>query len=67
MVILGISPPAHESAAGIVVDGKLVAAAAEERFTRVKNQGGLPERAIETVMEMAGWRWRGCRGAASWR
>lgn len=54
MVILGISPPAHESAAGIVVDGKLVAAAAEERFTRVKNQGGLPERAIETVMEMAG-------------
>jgi carbamoyltransferase len=32
----------HESAVGIVVDNRLVAAAAEERFTRVKNQGGFP-------------------------
>lgn len=54
MVILGISPPAHESAAGVVVDGTVVAAAAEERFTRVKNQGGMPRLAIEEVLRLAG-------------
>ncbi|HSU17093.1 carbamoyltransferase family protein [Longimicrobium sp.] len=54
MVILGISPPAHESAAGLVVDGTVVAAAAEERFTRVKNQGGMPRQAIQAVLDLAG-------------
>jgi carbamoyltransferase len=52
--ILGISPPNHEVAAAIVTDGRLVAAAAEERFTRVKNQGGFPTRAVESVLELAG-------------
>jgi carbamoyltransferase len=54
MVIVGLSPTAHESAVGILVDGKLVAAASEERFTRVKNQGGFPARALEWCMKRAG-------------
>src|SRR5688572_23430000 len=54
MVILGLSPAVHESAVGILVDGKLVAAAAEERFSRVKNDGAFPFRALEYVMRQAG-------------
>ena len=54
MIIIGLSPTVHESAVGIVVNGRLVAAAAEERFTRVKNQGGFPYRALEFAMKQAG-------------
>ena len=54
MIILGVSPPAHESAVGLVIDGRLVAAASEERFTRVKNQGGFPRHALETVLKLGG-------------
>ncbi len=54
MVILGLSPIVHESAVGAVVDGRLVAAAAEERFSRVKNDGGFPHRALDYVMRRAG-------------
>jgi carbamoyltransferase len=54
----------HDSAAAIVVDGRLVATAAEERFTRQKhgiNLAGrtvLPRRAIRYCLEAAGCRWR---------
>jgi carbamoyltransferase len=44
----------HNSAASLLVDGKLVAAAAEERFSRVKNQSGFPHRALEFVLKHAG-------------
>ncbi|NUP07100.1 MAG: carbamoyltransferase [Polyangiaceae bacterium] len=54
MVIVGLSPIVHESAVGILVDGKLVAAAAEERFGRVKNQGGFPHQALEYCLKRAG-------------
>lgn len=54
MIILGLSPIAHESSVGIVVDGQLVAAAAEERFSRVKNQSGFPSRALEYCLQRAG-------------
>ncbi|MFO0586946.1 MAG: carbamoyltransferase C-terminal domain-containing protein [Polyangiaceae bacterium] len=54
MIILGLSPTAHESAVGILVDGRLVAAASEERFSRVKNQGGFPTRALEFCLKRAG-------------
>ncbi len=54
MVIVGLSPCAHESAVGILVDGKLVAAAAEERFTRVKNQGGFPHESLRFCLKQAG-------------
>lgn len=44
--ILGISAFYHDSAAALVVDGRIVAAAQEERFTRKKHDPGFPNRAI---------------------
>ena len=41
--ILGISAFYHDSAAALVVDGEIVAAAQEERFTRKKHDPGLPD------------------------
>ncbi|MDX1384344.1 MAG: carbamoyltransferase N-terminal domain-containing protein, partial [Thermoanaerobaculia bacterium] len=52
--ILGISAYYHDSAAAIVVDGEIVAAAQEERFTRVKHDQGFPTRAIAYCLESAG-------------
>ena len=40
--ILGISAFYHDSAAALVVDGEIVAAAQEERFTRKKHDAGFP-------------------------
>lgn len=54
MVILGIGGFSHDSAAALVVDGRLVAAVAEERLTRVKHQGGIPRRAVDYCLETAG-------------
>jgi len=54
MVILGLSPILHESAVGVVAGGRVVAAAAEERFSRIKNDGGFPHRALAYVMARAG-------------
>src|SRR5689334_18900499 len=53
LITIGLSPVLHESAVGVVVDGKLVAAASEERFSRVKNDGGFPHRALEFVLRRA--------------
>jgi carbamoyltransferase len=44
----------HDSSAAVVVDGRVVADAAEERFSRVKHDGGLPVRAIASCLELAG-------------
>ena len=52
--ILGISAFYHDSAAALVVDGKIVAAAQEERFTRKKHDPGYPENAIKFVLESGG-------------
>lgn len=52
--ILGISAFYHDSAAALVIDGKLVAAAQEERFTRKKNDASFPSRAIAYVLQEAG-------------
>ena len=46
MKILGISAFYHDSAAALIVDGKIVAAAQEERFTRKKHDPGFPSHAI---------------------
>ncbi|HVE24410.1 MAG TPA: carbamoyltransferase N-terminal domain-containing protein, partial [Sporichthya sp.] len=54
MIVVGLSPTAHESAVGVVVDGAIVAAASEERFTRVKNQDGFPHQALEFCLARAG-------------
>jgi carbamoyltransferase len=45
--ILGISAFYHDSAAALVVDGKIVAAAQEERFTRIKQDSSFPVNAIK--------------------
>ena len=51
--ILGISAFYHDSAASIVVDGKIVAAAQEERFTRIKHDANYPYNAVEFVLKFA--------------
>ena len=51
--ILGISAFYHDSAACIISDGKIVAAAQEERFTRVKHDAGYPKNAVEFVLNYA--------------
>src|SRR2546426_2843342 len=54
MNILGISAFYHDSAAALVVDGDIVAAAQEERFTRKKHDPGFPTRAIDYCLKEAG-------------
>lgn len=47
MVILGISAYYHDSAAAILVDGKIIAASCEERFSRIKHDNSFPSKAIK--------------------
>ena len=49
--ILGISAFYHDSAATIIIDGKIIAAAQEERFTRIKHDKNYPFNAIEFVLK----------------
>jgi carbamoyltransferase len=51
--ILGLSAFYHDSAAALIVDGRIVAAAQEERFTRQKHDRRFPERAIEYCLAEA--------------
>ena len=51
--ILGISAFYHDSAAAIVLDGKIVAAAQEERFTRIKHDSSFPNNAVEFVLKFS--------------
>ncbi len=52
--ILGISAFYHDSAAALVVDGRIVAAAQEERFTRRKHDAGFPAHAVQFCLDRAG-------------
>lgn len=52
--ILGISAFYHNSAAALLIDGEVVAAAQEERFTRLKNDSSFPAHAIAYVLAEAG-------------
>lgn len=54
MTILGINAYHADSSAAIFVDGKLIAATEEERFTRVKHWAGFPALAIKFCLEEAG-------------
>ena len=54
--ILGISAFYHDSAAALVVDGRIVAAAQEERFTRKKHDFAFPQQAVEYCLAEAGLR-----------
>jgi carbamoyltransferase len=53
-VVLGVSADFHDAAAALLVDGRIVAAAEEERFTRVKHDAALPQHAIEWCLSDAG-------------
>lgn len=53
MNILGISAYYHDSAAAILVDGEIIAAAQEERFSRKKHDASFPEQAIRYCLEEA--------------
>jgi carbamoyltransferase len=52
--ILGISAFYHDSAAALMVDGEVVAAAQEERFTRKKHDANFPKHAVEYCLREAG-------------
>jgi carbamoyltransferase len=52
--ILGISAFYHDSAAALLVDGELVAAAQEERFTRKKHDASFPEHAVRYCLQEGG-------------
>jgi carbamoyltransferase len=54
MHVLGVSAFYHDSAAALVADGHIVAAAQEERFTRKKHDSGFPEHAIRYCLEEGG-------------
>ena len=54
MRILGLSAFYHDSAAALVEDGEIVAAAQEERFTRKKHDSGFPRHAVAYCLAEAG-------------
>ena len=54
MTILGINAYHADASAAIFVDGTLIAAIEEERFSRKKHWAGFPERAIHFCLEEAG-------------
>ncbi len=54
MRILGLSALYHDSAAALLIDGKIIAAAQEERFTRRKHDASLPVQSITACLDIAG-------------
>jgi len=52
--IVGISAFYHDSAAALVIDGEIIAAAQEERFTRIKHDPSYPRHSLEFVLSHAG-------------
>lgn len=55
MKILGVSAYYHDSAASIISDGEIIAAAQEERFTRIKHDPSFPKNAIKYCLEETGY------------
>ena len=53
MKILGISAFYHDSAAALIVDGKIVCAAQEERFTRIKHDFSFPLNSIKFCLDFS--------------
>jgi carbamoyltransferase len=54
LAVLGISAYFHDSAAALVIDGEVIAAAQEERFSRIKHDAALPVQAARFCLEQAG-------------
>ncbi len=55
MRVLGISPLDKDATASFVEDGRVLFAAGEERFSRVKQHAGFPQRAIDAGLAFTGW------------
>ena len=53
-IVLGISAFYHDSAAALIKDGEIIAAAQEERFTRIKHDSAFPHNAIDYCLQAAG-------------
>lgn len=51
--IIGISAFYHDSAAAMIINGEVIAAAQEERFTRIKHDSSFPVRAIEYLLDQS--------------
>src|SRR5262245_24108394 len=58
MRVLGLSPLDKDATAAFVEDGRILFAAGEERFSRVKQHAGFPRRAIEAGLAFTGWQAR---------
>src|SRR5881392_3158353 len=54
MKVLGISSYYHDSAAALIEDGRIVAAAQEERFTRKKHDASFPKNAVAFCLKQGG-------------
>lgn len=54
MYVMGISALYHDAAAALIKDGEIIAAAQEERFTRIKHDKSIPENAIRYCLEQGG-------------
>ena len=54
MLVLGLSAYYHDSAAALLRDGAIAAAAQEERFTRIKHDARFPSRAVRYCLQEAG-------------
>ena len=52
--VLGISAYYHDAAAALLSDGRIIAAAQEERFTRIKNEADFPRQAMEFCLRYGG-------------
>ena len=57
-IILGISAYYHDSAAALIIDGKIIAAAQEERFSRKKHDSSYPINAIKYCLKESGLKLR---------
>lgn len=53
-IILGLSAYYHDSAAALIIDGEIIAAAHEERFTRIKHDSSFPFNAVKYVLDEGG-------------
>ena len=51
MKIIGINYFGHDSSAALVIDGKVVSAVEEERFSRIKHDGAFPEQSINYCLK----------------
>ena len=56
MIVLGLTfwKGSHDSSAALIIDGSIIAAAEEERFSRVKHDGRVPVEAIDYCLREAG-------------